>query len=142
MTYAGTLATGLVLFAPTYRDRSEPPPEPPVLMLFVFCAFVTLPWFVLTALLKTVEEPREGDGVNEWHRALDQAVGVLFVMPILVGAALVIPVGTALADGVVKPLLGLAVVGSLFTALVPFRSAIHEATGHRHRRQYGAKVSQ
>lgn len=102
--------------------------------LFLLYSLLTVPYIVVGVLLGIADEPCAGDDVDTWHRALDLAVGVLVGAPITFALAAILPNGTELAESVEEQLVSLAVVGSLFTALVPLRSALHEATGHRRRR--------
>lgn len=102
--------------------------------LFLLYSLLTVPYVVVGVLLAIADEPCAGDDVDTWHRALDLAVGVLVGAPITFALAAILPNGTELAESLEEQLVSLAVVGSLFTALVPLRSALHEATGHRRRR--------
>lgn len=74
--------------------------------------------------------PAPGDNLDEWHRALDHAVGVLLVLPGMLVAGWFLD---ELATAVLGPLIALGTVGALYATLTTFRSSFHTATRHKYR---------
>lgn len=71
------------------------------------------------------------DDLDEWHKALDHAVGVLLVIPGMFVGGLILD---ELAPAVFGPLIALSTIGALYATLTAFRPAFHSATQQKYRR--------